>query len=134
VITNIKRNTRLLFCHQLDKIQQLINEKMRLVHHIISTDIFKGDRKEVFDEAWRNTILQPCLDIGLEIVTNKITNIEKQGVRHYFLGEIEQDSDFTAEDFCLQAIVYREIFLKTQRVPIIVGGSNSYIEKLVEDH
>ncbi|XP_069146908.1 adenylate isopentenyltransferase 5, chloroplastic-like [Solanum lycopersicum] len=41
---------------------------------------------------------------GLEIVTNKITHAEKQ-----------------------------EKILKTQRVPIIVGGSNSYIEKLVED-
>ncbi|WMV25133.1 hypothetical protein MTR67_018518, partial [Solanum verrucosum] len=70
---------------------------------------------------------------GLAIVTNKITHTEKQGVRHYLLGKIEQDSNFTAEDFCLQAIVYIEFFLKTQRVPIIVGGSNSYIEKLMED-
>ncbi|XP_069146889.1 adenylate isopentenyltransferase 5, chloroplastic-like [Solanum lycopersicum] len=70
---------------------------------------------------------------GLEIVTNKITHAEKQGVRHYLLGEIEPDSDFTAEDFCLQAVVYIEKIQKTQRVPIIVGGSNSYIEKLVED-
>ncbi|WMV24962.1 hypothetical protein MTR67_018347 [Solanum verrucosum] len=65
---------------------------------------------------------------GVEIVTNKITYTEKQGVRHYLL-----DSDFTAKDFCLQAIVYIEIFWKTERVPVIVGGSNSYIEKLVED-
>nr|XP_025883842.1 adenylate isopentenyltransferase 5, chloroplastic-like [Solanum lycopersicum] len=71
---------------------------------------------------------------GLEIVTNKMTHTEKQGVRHYLLGEIEPDSDFTAEDFCLQAIIYIEKIMKTQRVPIIVGGSNSYIEKLVEDH
>ncbi|KAK4706576.1 hypothetical protein R3W88_033865 [Solanum pinnatisectum] len=70
---------------------------------------------------------------GLEIVTKKIAHTEKQGVQHYLLGEIEPDSDFTAEDFYLQATVYIEIFLKTQRVPIIVGGSNSYIEKLVED-
>uniref|UniRef100_A0A3Q7JKQ9 Uncharacterized protein n=1 Tax=Solanum lycopersicum TaxID=4081 RepID=A0A3Q7JKQ9_SOLLC len=47
--------------------------------------------------------------------------------------EIEPDSDFTAEDFCLQDVVYIEKILKTQRVPIIVGWSNSYIEKLVED-
>ena len=33
----------------------------------------------------------------------------------------------------MQAVVYIEKILKTQRVPIIVGGSNSYIEKLVED-
>ncbi|XP_027768544.1 adenylate isopentenyltransferase 5, chloroplastic-like [Solanum pennellii] len=171
------------------------------VHHIIATDVFKEDREEDIDEAWTNTVLQPCRDIvkrflkcdrhniiiedkmntfinneefnkkkvifimgatgtgksrlsvdvathfrgeiinsdkmqvykGLEIVTNKITHTEKQGVRHYLLGEIEPDSDFTAEDFCLQAVVYIEKILKTQRVPIIVGGSNSYIEKLVED-
>ncbi|XP_015057701.1 adenylate isopentenyltransferase 5, chloroplastic-like [Solanum pennellii] len=70
---------------------------------------------------------------GLEIVTNKITHTEIQGVRHYLLVEIEPNSDFTADDFCLQAVVYIEKILKTQRVPIIVGGSNSYIEKLVED-
>ncbi|WMV24939.1 hypothetical protein MTR67_018324 [Solanum verrucosum] len=64
---------------------------------------------------------------GLEIVTNKITHTENQG------HEIEPYSDFTTEDFCLQAIVYVENFLKTQRVPIIVGRSNLYIEKLVED-
>ncbi|WMV07701.1 hypothetical protein MTR67_001086 [Solanum verrucosum] len=70
---------------------------------------------------------------GFEIVTNKLTHAEKQGVRHYLLGEIEPDSNFTAEDFCVKSIVYIENFLKTQCVPIIVGGSNSYIEKLVED-
>ncbi|WMV24941.1 hypothetical protein MTR67_018326 [Solanum verrucosum] len=40
-IANIKRNTRLLICHQHDKIQRLINEKIWLVHHIIAIDVFK---------------------------------------------------------------------------------------------
>jgi len=52
---------------------------------------------------------------------------------HNFLGEIEPDSNFTAEDFCLKSNIYIETILKAQCVPIIVGGSNSYIEKLVED-
>ena len=34
----------------------------------------------------------------------------------------------------MQVIIYIEKILKTQRVPIIVGGSNSYIEKHVKDH
>ncbi|KAG5629647.1 hypothetical protein H5410_001364 [Solanum commersonii] len=67
---------------------------------------------------------------GLEIMTNKITHVDKQGVRHYLLGEIEPDSNFTAEDFCLKSIVYIEFFFKTRCVPIIVGGSNSFIENL----
>uniref|UniRef100_M1DSI3 Cytokinin biosynthetic isopentenyltransferase n=1 Tax=Solanum tuberosum TaxID=4113 RepID=M1DSI3_SOLTU len=40
-ISSIKRNTRILICNQLDKIQRLINGKMWPVHHIIATDIFK---------------------------------------------------------------------------------------------
>uniref|UniRef100_M1DMS0 ATP binding protein n=1 Tax=Solanum tuberosum TaxID=4113 RepID=M1DMS0_SOLTU len=43
---------------------------------------------------------------GLEILTNKITHAEKHGVRHYLLGEIEPDSNFTGEDFCVKSIVY----------------------------
>ncbi|KAG5629922.1 hypothetical protein H5410_001639 [Solanum commersonii] len=50
---------------------------------------------------------------GLDIMTNKITHAEKQ-------GEIEPDSNFTAEDFCLKSIVYIKNFLKTQCVSIIV--------------
>uniref|UniRef100_A0A3Q7IX82 Uncharacterized protein n=1 Tax=Solanum lycopersicum TaxID=4081 RepID=A0A3Q7IX82_SOLLC len=42
--------------------------------------------------------------------------------------EIEPDSDFIAEDFCLQAIIYIEKILKTQRVPIIVGGCFIWID------
>ena len=53
----------MLICNQLDKIQRLISEKMWSVHHIIATDVFKEDREEDIDEAWRNTVLQPCLDI-----------------------------------------------------------------------
>ncbi|KAG5629923.1 hypothetical protein H5410_001640, partial [Solanum commersonii] len=173
-ISSIKRNSRVLICNQLDKIKRLINEQMWSV-------------KEIVDEAWSNTVLQPCLDIvkrflknddynslnkkkvvfimgvtrtrksrlsidlathfrgeiinsdkiqvykGLDIVTNKITHAEKQGIRHYLLGETEPDSYFKAEDFYLKSIVYIEHILKTQCVPIIVGGSNSHIEKLVED-
>uniref|UniRef100_A0A3Q7JKH4 Isopentenyltransferase n=1 Tax=Solanum lycopersicum TaxID=4081 RepID=A0A3Q7JKH4_SOLLC len=101
------------------QIQRLISEKMLSVHHIIATDIFKEDKEEYIDEAWTNTVLQPCLDIVKKFVKSDHHNIIIE-------CEIEPDLDFTAEDFCLQAV-------KTQRVPIIVGGSNSYIEKLGED-
>ncbi|KAG5609644.1 hypothetical protein H5410_020925 [Solanum commersonii] len=145
-IANIKCNTRLLICHQLDKIQQLINEKMWLVHHIIATDVFNGDRKQVVDEAWRNTVLQPCLDIDpvfmfkykydtcfiwIDVEQSFLNRrVDMRVDQMVNAGEIEPDSDFTAEAFCLQTIVYIEIFLKTQCVSIIVGGSNSYIENL----
>ncbi|KAG5629939.1 hypothetical protein H5410_001656 [Solanum commersonii] len=62
-ISSIKNNTHILICYQLDKIQRLINEKLWLVHQIIASDVFEEDRKEVVDEALRNTVLQPCLAI-----------------------------------------------------------------------
>ncbi|KAL2490711.1 adenylate isopentenyltransferase 5 [Abeliophyllum distichum] len=71
---------------------------------------------------------------GLDIVANKILESEKRGVRHHLIGTIEPDSDFTAGDFCNQAVAAVEEILKLGKVPIIVGGSNSYIESLVEEH
>uniref|UniRef100_M1DV32 ATP binding protein n=1 Tax=Solanum tuberosum TaxID=4113 RepID=M1DV32_SOLTU len=74
-IVNIKRNTRLLIFHHLDKIQRLINEKMWLVHHIISSDVFKEGKKEGVDEALRNIELKPCLDIVKRFLKNDDHNI-----------------------------------------------------------
>ena len=74
-ISSIKRNTRMLICNQLDKIQRLISEKMWSVHHIISTEVFKQDREEDTNEAWRNTVFQPCLDIGKRFLKSDHHNI-----------------------------------------------------------
>ena len=74
-ISSIKRNTRMLICNQLDKIQRLISEKMWSFHHIIATDVFKDDREEDLDEAWTNTVLQPCLDIVKIFLKNDHHNI-----------------------------------------------------------
>ncbi|XP_009782638.2 adenylate isopentenyltransferase 5, chloroplastic-like [Nicotiana sylvestris] len=70
---------------------------------------------------------------GLDIVTNKITDLEKQGVPHHMLGEIDPEADFTAEDFCYQVVYHIEFVLNSGHIPIIVGGSNTYIEALVEN-
>ena len=74
-ISSIKRNTRMLICNQHDKLQRLISEKMWSVHHIIATDVFKEDREEDIDEAWRNTVLQPCLDIVKRFLKSDHDNI-----------------------------------------------------------
>ena len=74
-ISSIRRNTRMLICNQLDKIQRLISEKMWSVHHIIVTDVFKEDKEEDTDEAWTNTVLQPYLDIVKRFLKNDHHNI-----------------------------------------------------------
>ena len=74
-ISSIKRNTRMLICNRLDKIQRLISEKMWSVHDIIATNVFKEDREEDLDEAWTNIVLQPCLDIVKRFLKNDHHNI-----------------------------------------------------------
>uniref|UniRef100_A0A7N0TLV2 adenylate dimethylallyltransferase (ADP/ATP-dependent) n=1 Tax=Kalanchoe fedtschenkoi TaxID=63787 RepID=A0A7N0TLV2_KALFE len=70
---------------------------------------------------------------GLDVVTNKITEEEKCGVPHHLLGIADPDSEFTAKDFCNEASTAVESIVHKGQLPIIVGGSNSYMEALVDD-
>ncbi|XP_052180404.1 adenylate isopentenyltransferase 5, chloroplastic-like [Diospyros lotus] len=70
---------------------------------------------------------------GLDIVTNKISNLEMKGIPHHLLGQVQPNADFTATDFCVHAMVAMEDIVKRGKIPVIVGGSNSFMEALVED-
>lgn len=68
---------------------------------------------------------------GLDIATNKVTEEECHGVPHHLLGIIDPNANFTSTDFRNHASVAIESILSRDRLPIIAGGSNSYIEALV---
>lgn len=71
---------------------------------------------------------------GLDIVTNKITDEESRGVPHHLLGVIEDPvSDFTAKNFCTMATAATNSISSRGKLPLIVGGSNSFIEALIDD-
>ncbi|XP_058077783.1 adenylate isopentenyltransferase 3, chloroplastic-like [Magnolia sinica] len=70
---------------------------------------------------------------GLDIVTNKVTEEEQCGVTHHLLGVVDSDDDFTASDFRRRASREVELIADRRKLPIIAGGSNSYIEALVDD-
>lgn len=71
------------------------------------------------------------IHIGLPIVTNKVTEEECQRVPHHLLGIVGPDSDFTVQDFRFHVLQSIESILGRGNVPIIAGGSNSYIDALV---
>ncbi|KAI4364398.1 hypothetical protein MLD38_020494 [Melastoma candidum] len=68
---------------------------------------------------------------GLDIVTNKVTPRECRAVPHHLLGFVDPESDYAATDFrrgtwrAIQSILGRD------RLPIIAGGSNSFLDALV---
>ncbi|XVF28929.1 hypothetical protein REPUB_Repub15cG0075200 [Reevesia pubescens] len=70
---------------------------------------------------------------GLEIVTNKVTEEECRGVPHHLLGIVDPNSNFTSMDFRHHASLAVESIISQGRLPIIAGGSNSYIKALVND-
>ncbi|CAN6241927.1 unnamed protein product [Urochloa humidicola] len=71
---------------------------------------------------------------GVPIITNKVTEEEKSGVPHHLLSVIHPDADFTAEDFRALAASAVARVLAAGRLPVIAGGSNTYIEALIEGH
>ncbi|KAK7277661.1 hypothetical protein RJT34_22676 [Clitoria ternatea] len=70
---------------------------------------------------------------GLDIVTNKISKEEQRGVPHHLLGTQNPETEFTANDFCDMSSQTIESITNREQLPIIVGGSNSYIEALIDD-
>ncbi|XP_062185946.1 adenylate isopentenyltransferase 3, chloroplastic-like [Phragmites australis] len=69
---------------------------------------------------------------GVPIITNKVTDEEQAGVPHHLLSVLHPDADFTAEDFRREAGRAIERVLSVGRLPVVAGGSNTYIETLVE--
>ncbi|XP_043721217.1 adenylate isopentenyltransferase 3, chloroplastic-like [Telopea speciosissima] len=70
---------------------------------------------------------------GLDIVTNKVTNQEMSGVEHHLIGIIDPEVDFTIADFCEKTLHAMSSILDRGNLPIIAGGSNRYIEALVDN-
>ncbi|CAI9771012.1 unnamed protein product [Fraxinus pennsylvanica] len=70
---------------------------------------------------------------GLNIVTNKVTEEECRGITHHLLGIVDPDVDFAAVDFVRRASTAVDSITRKGKLPIIAGGSNSYIKALVND-
>ncbi|KAG6763504.1 hypothetical protein POTOM_030923 [Populus tomentosa] len=70
---------------------------------------------------------------GLDILTNKVSENESRGVPHHLLGFVEPGEEFTTQDFCSHVHMAMRHIIGNGNFPIIAGGSNRYIEALVED-
>ncbi|KAG6523721.1 adenylate isopentenyltransferase 5, chloroplastic-like [Zingiber officinale] len=81
-------------------------------------EIVNSDKMQVYD--------------ALDVVTNKITAEEAAGIPHHLLGCLPPDADFTAADFRRAATRAVASVARRGRLPIVAGGSNSYIKELVD--
>ncbi|KAL3530419.1 hypothetical protein ACH5RR_009741 [Cinchona calisaya] len=68
---------------------------------------------------------------GLDVLTNKVPLKDQKGVQHHLLGTVSPSVEFTAKDFRDAAIPLINEILSHKRLPVIVGGTNYYIQALV---
>jgi len=60
------------------------------------------------------------------------TMLERQGIKHYFLEELELDEKFNAGEFGRKGRVIIENIFSREKTPVIVGGSGLYIQSLID--
>lgn len=68
---------------------------------------------------------------GLDIITNKVTPEEQAQVLHHLLDFLDPLSRYSVTDFRNAALPIVERLLCEDKVPVIVGGTNYYIESLL---
>ncbi|KAI7725475.1 hypothetical protein M8C21_008027, partial [Ambrosia artemisiifolia] len=68
---------------------------------------------------------------GLDVLTNKVPLHDQKGVPHHLLGTISPMVEFTAKDFRDYAIPLIRDITSRNHLPVIVGGTNYYIQALV---
>ncbi|XP_076928052.1 adenylate isopentenyltransferase 3, chloroplastic-like [Bidens hawaiensis] len=84
----------------------------------VSAEIINSDEMKVYK--------------GLEIVTNKIKK-EPCNAPFHLLGVADPETEFTAENFVAAATLAVESIVQRGKLPLIAGGSMSFIEALIDD-
>ncbi|KAJ2610384.1 tRNA dimethylallyltransferase, mitochondrial [Coemansia sp. RSA 1365] len=68
---------------------------------------------------------------GYDIITNKVNRSEMQDVPHHLLGNVEPHREYTVHEFEQDAIAKITEIQGRGRIPILVGGTNYYIQSVM---
>uniref|UniRef100_A0ACD5UXG2 Uncharacterized protein n=1 Tax=Avena sativa TaxID=4498 RepID=A0ACD5UXG2_AVESA len=88
-----------------------------LASHFAGVEVVSADSMQVYR--------------GLDVLTNKVPLHEQNGVPHHLLRIIDPSVEFTCRDFRHHALLIIEDILDRGGLPVIVGGTNFYIQALV---
>ena len=83
-------------------------------------EIISGDSIQIYKE----------LDIG----SAKVTEEEKQGIKHYLIDELELTEAYNVNDFQTKCRKLIKEISENNKLPIIVGGTGLYIKAAVYDY
>ena len=71
---------------------------------------------------------------GLDIGSAKITEEEKQGIKHYGIDELSFLDNYSVYDFQKMSRFNIEEISKKNKLPMIVGGTGLYIKSCIYDY
>jgi len=86
----------------------------------LDAEIISADSRQIYKK----------LDIG----SNKITEKEKQGIKHYLLDIADPDQKVTLYDWQKSTFEIIEKILQAKKLPIIVGGTGLYLSSILENY
>ncbi|CAB4443671.1 unnamed protein product [Rhizophagus irregularis] len=68
---------------------------------------------------------------GLDIITNKIPLNERENIPHHLIDFLEPHQEYRVTDFTKDALQIIDDIHNRHKIPIIVGGTNYYIQSLL---
>ncbi|KAI9488698.1 IPP transferase-domain-containing protein [Zychaea mexicana] len=68
---------------------------------------------------------------GLDVITNKMPIHERQGVQHHLMDFLDPEDEYKVTEFKRDATECIEKLSLEQNFPVIVGGTNYYIQSLL---
>ncbi len=69
----------------------------------------------------------------MDIGSAKVTEVEKQGIIHYLVDELDPSEGFSVNRFQRMAKDAMEIIYAKGKIPIIAGGTGFYIQSVTKD-
>lgn len=85
-----------------------------------NTEIINGDALQVYK--------------GMNILTAKIKEEEKEGIKHHLFDILEPTEEFSIADYQIMVRKYIDEFTSINKLPIIAGGSGLYLDSVIYDY
>ena len=111
-------------------------EKIKIIVVLGPTAVGKSDFSVKIAKKYNGEIISADsrqIFVGADILSGKITEKEKKGVRHYCLDVTTFGKEYSVTKWKKEAEKAIKKIVKEKKVPIICGGTGMYIDALVNN-
>lgn len=86
----------------------------------LDTEIISGDSMQIYK--------------GMDIGTNKVTEEEMRGIKHYMLDILNPDETFSVAEYKRHVQSYITKLNERGKIPLLVGGTGLYVNAVLYDY